>query len=103
MSPNSVAVQRHDGQPNMQIEAIQVNQQSSPQLSEVTMQSNTASSSSSTQIPTLFNGVPKTPEHHVFSNGVNDNYKDGYDSDGMHAPWLSNNTNNRTIVNDNEE
>lgn len=67
------------------------------------MQSNSASSAPSSSNPQLFNGIPKTPERHIYNNNENNTYRNGYDSDGQHAPWLDNNSNDRTIVHDNEE
>lgn len=102
MAPNSQSTNEPERSQQPVQQTIQLQQSSSPQISEVTLPSNCSTVSSSQQSNTIFNGIPKTPERRVFDNSNTRRYADGYDSDGLHAPWLENNRATEQLIDNNE-
>lgn len=75
---------------NAPIQQIQASNTSPDNVSEVTEPSNQASSTATTQIGPQDQGQPKTPERLVINSTNNELVEEGYDSDGLRAPWEGN-------------
>ena len=103
MSPNNATSEMQIESNTHQITTIQANHLNSPQPSKVTLPSNLTQTQPTTNNTRETQGIPLTPERHVFSQPNSELPNNRYDSEGEQAPWVNNNNNEIEEVELNEQ